>query len=207
MNEVFTIGYSGFLFEDFIRVLKYYHINSVIDVRSQPYSKIHPEYNKEQLSSALRGVRIYYKNYRKEFGARQLDPFLYPNGYLDFTLFSKTTPFQEGMDRIINAMPLGYRFVFLCSEKDPITCHRCIMVARSFYQRNIEVKNILSDCTFETQEQIENRLVDLYFQDRDQLSLFEPQLPWDEMVKQSYKKQNEKIGYRLREDQEDLGDE
>lgn len=197
MKEIFTIGYTAFQFNDFISVLKKYNVNSVIDVRSSPYSKFHSEYNTDKLSEELKKRSFAYRNYKNEFGARQLEIKYYPHGYMDFSLFVKSDAFRSGMEKIMNASEMGYRFVLMCAEKDPVTCHRVIMVAHEFYKQGYTVKNILANGGFCTQEDIECRLVDMYYPDRNQLSFFDEQLSWDEMVKNSYAYQNEKIGYRI----------
>lgn len=204
MSEIYTIGYSGFKLEDFICVLKSYNINGLIDVRSTPVSKYYTDYNKQELSASLKKMDIAYRNYKYEFGARQTEHKYYPNGYLDFKLFAKSERFQEGMNRLISAMPSGFRFALMCSEKDPISCHRTIMVAREFNERGILAKHILADGSICTQLDIENRLVDMYFPDRDQLSLFGSPLTWDEMVSESYIQQNKRIGYKLDQDEEEF---
>lgn len=204
MNEIYTIGYSGFKLEDFVRVLDHYNINGLIDVRSMPMSQHYTDYNKQELSVFLKKNGIAYRNYKDEFGARQAERRFYPNGYLDFLLFAKSERFREGMNRLIAAMPLGYKFVLMCSEKDPICCHRAIMVAREFNDNDVSAKHILADGSICTQEDIENRLVDMYFPDRDQLSLFGSPLTWKEMVNESYIQQNKKIGYKLEQDEEEL---
>lgn len=204
--EIFTIGYAGFEIEDFIKVLKEHHINSLIDVRSSPFSKFHSDYNKPLLHKTLQEREIIYRNYNREFGARQDDKMYYPNGYLDFSMFTKSKLFVEGMEKIIKAIPLGYRFVLMCSEKDPITCHRTIMVGKAFSDKGISINHILSDGHIITQSDIDARLLDMYYPDRDQLTLFEEQLSIEEMIKNSYRFQNEKIGYRIDNDEEDYFD-
>ena len=204
MSEIYTIGYSGFELENFISTLKHYSINGLIDVRSTPVSKFYTAYNQLELSASLKENAIAYRNYKNEFGARQTERKYYPNGYLDFRLFAKSERFQEGMNRLIAAMPMGYRFVLMCSEKDPISCHRAIMVAREFNNNDISVNHIMADGSVCTQKDIENRLVDLYFPNRNQISLFAPQMTWDEMVNESYIQQNIKIGYKLEQSEEEF---
>lgn len=204
--EIFTIGYAGFEIENFIKVLKEHHINSLIDVRSSPFSKIYSDYNKPLLHKTLQNRGIIYRNYNREFGARQEDKMYYPNGYLDFSMFTRSRMFIEGMEKIIKAIPLGYKFVLMCSEKDPITCHRTIMVGKAFFDKGISINHILSDGQITTQSDIEIRLLDMYYPDRDQLTLFGEQLSIEEMIKNCYRFQNEKIGYRLDNDEEDYYD-
>lgn len=204
--EIFTIGYAGFEIDDFIKVIKEYHINSLIDVRSSPFSKFYSDYNKPNLCKALHEKGIFYQNYNREFGARQVDKIFYPNGYLDFSIFTKSTNFLEGMNKITNAIPLGYRFVLMCSEKDPITCHRAIMVGKAFFDNGVSINHILSNGRIITQSDIETRLLDMYYPDRDQLTLFGEQLSDEKKIKNSYKYQNEKIGYRIDHGEEDYYD-
>ena len=92
---------------------------------------------------------------------------------------------------------MKYSFVLMCAEKDPSTCHRNIMVAREFHSLGYEIRNILSDGTYETQRSIEERLVNKYFPNRNQMSLFGDDLTWDEMVIKSYELRNNEIGYRI----------
>lgn len=201
MKEIYTIGYSGFKIEDFINTLKKYNINSVIDVRSNPHSQFYVDYNKENLENTLKTNKIIYRNYKDEFGARQEDKSFYTNGCLNFKAFSQSKIFQSGLKKIINAMPLGYTFVLMCSEKEPIRCHRNIMVARVFFEQGYEVKNILSDGTYVTQDEIEKELVNIYYPNREQLSLLSEPLTWNEMVENCYKLQNHKIGYRINDNE------
>ena len=70
-DTIYTIGYSGFLLEDFISLLKLHNISLVVDVRSMPFSNRYPEYNENRLKYQLKRDNIYYRNYAKEFGARQ----------------------------------------------------------------------------------------------------------------------------------------
>lgn len=204
--EMFTIGYAGFEIDDFIRILKEYHINSLIDVRSTPFSKIHLDYNKPLLSKILQDNGIIYRNYKNEFGARQENKIYYPNGYLDFSMYTKSQTFLWGMEKIIKAIPLGYKFVLMCSEKDPITCHRCIMIAKAFYDNGLSINNVLSDGNIISQSEIETRLLDMYYPDRHQLSFFGEQLSVNEMIKNCYILQNEKIGYRIDNNEENYYD-
>ncbi len=207
MKEIFTIGYTAFQLEEFFTVLKKYNINSIIDVRSSPFSKFYSEYNTDNLSAESKKRGFAYRNYKIEFGARQPEIKYYPNGYLDFSLFTQSDAFKSGLDRIISANDLGYRFVLMCAEKEPVTCHRVIMVAREFYKKGFDVKNILADGGYYTQEEIERQLVDMYYPDRDQVSLLEEPLPWDCMVNNSYSFQNEKIGFRLNSNNDNGGDD
>lgn len=200
VKDIFTIGYSSFKVHELINILKQYGINSLIDVRSNPNSKYYEDYNKNTFERLLKFHGIIYRNYKDEFGARQEDAKYYPNGYLDFELFTSSSKFLEGVDKIKAGMDISYKFVFMCAEKDPSTCHRNIMVAKEFYKKGYNVKNILADGTYEAQDSIEKRLVNHYFPNKNQVTLFSQQLTWGEMVKASYEKRNEEIGYRINDE-------
>ncbi len=194
---LYTIGYAGFSkLDDFIFALKKYRINVLIDVRSFPKSAYYKEYNKENLEKILNYNGIYYRNYNREFGARQENEKFYIKDYLDFDLFTKSEQFLEGFEKIKNTIEKSYTVVFMCAEKDPSTCHRNIMVAKKFYEGGYDVQNILFDFSLESQESLENRLIKEYFPDRNQISFIEPQLSRDDMVKKAYKFRNSEIGYK-----------
>ena len=197
MKDIYTIGYSCFEIDNFINVLKIYNIKCLIDVRSNPYSKYYADYNKPNLQNILKNNGIMYRNYKLEFGAHQEGLEYYTDGYIDFSKYRKSESFLDGIRMVESGMKMNYTFALMCAEKDPSTCHRNIMIARKFHDLGYIVKNILSDSTYEFQEDIEQKLVDIYFPNRNQISLFSKNLSWENMVNMSYKYRNSEIGYRI----------
>ncbi len=198
ITKLFTIGYAGFGLPEFLTELKKRQIQLVIDVRSQPFSKYYADYNQDRICNALKNENIYYRNYAKEFGARQENKVYYSSeGYLDFSKFSKSEVFQNGIERLCLSMQKGYSFVLMCAEKDPIDCHRAILVSRAFHEKGYQVEHILPNEVVYTQEDINQRLVDKYFPNRNQLSFLTPVLSDEEMIQEAYCKQNAEIGYRM----------
>ncbi len=189
---VYTVGYSGFGndIDAFIRSLQFFGITALIDVRSTPYSSFFTAFNKEALEASLNHVGIVYRNYAKEFGARQEDKCFYPHGYLDFELFAQSSPFQEGIAKVVKGINTGYVFALMCSEKEPVTCHRTILVARAFSELDYEIKHILPDNGIKTQKAIEDELLALYPR-----TLFDDESIDD--VTLAYQKQNQKIGFKV----------
>lgn len=197
---LYTIGYSGFSLPDFLALLKQRDISLVVDVRSQPHSRYYSDYDKQALSCTLKGEGLYYRNYDREFGARQTDPrYASPGGYLDFERFAQSPQFLEGLDKLERSMAQGYRFALMCAEKDPVRCHRAILVARAFFQAGYEVVHLMPEGRSCTQAELESRLVDQYFPDRDQISLFGAALSEEDYVAESYRRQNAAIGYTMQE--------
>lgn len=199
VDTVYTIGYAGFKPDEFIRTLKKYAIKVVVDVRSSPYSHYYSEYDKEKLSSVLQANGIYYRHYAAEFGARQNNSAYYPEGYLDFESFAKSAAFLAGVAKLKQGMQMNYSFVLLCSEKDPLMCHRSILVARAFHEAGLKVVHLLNETESVTQEDIEARLLEKFFPLRNQMDLFAPSCTEQDYIIEAYRKQNAAIGYHLEE--------
>ena len=97
--------------------------------------------------------------------------------------FVVASQFLEGIRKIEEGVKLGYVFVLMCAEKRPEVCHRCIMIARQFYLRGYEIRHILEDGTYINQNSVEQILLNKYFPNRNQLSLFDG-LSIQEMIEQ-----------------------
>ncbi len=193
---VYTIGYTSFEITSFIEVLKIYEINCIIDVRSMPYSQYYTMYNKEKLQRLLNTQNIIYRNYVEEFGARQTNAkYIGENGQVDFEKFRKSDLYKKGIEKVKKGMELNYKICLMCAETDPITCHRSILLSKGMQEAGIEVQHILKDKTIETQAKLEERLIQMYFPENNQLSLFETERSEAELLEQAYKMQNKKIGY------------
>lgn len=204
MGLLYTIGHSQHDFEYFSGLLKRNNINYVLDVRSTPYSKYAETYNREQLSELLLGKNITYSYMGKYFGARPENMELYnEEGYLDFEKVAQSDFFIKGMKNVILGLNRGNNIALMCTEKDPIDCHRAILVARTFALNQVKVTHILPDGRLQTQEELDERLLDMYFPDRAQLTIFNFNniLDDEENLKLAYKERNREIGYHLQNKQ------
>ena len=188
MKEIFTIGYVSYQPEEMAKVLGSFGISCLIDVRSNPHSAYYTQFDKEVLSEELKKHGILYRNYWREFGARQEDPRYYSKeGYLDFSLYTKSEQFQQGIQKMEQGMQMGYTFALMCAEKDPMTCHRAIMIGKALKEQGFTVKHILYPDQIETQQEMEQRGIG------DQLSFFSD----EQRIEEFYQAQNRKIGYRM----------
>lgn len=199
--DIFTIGHSNYTIERFISFLKVNGISCIVDVRSTPYSKFTPQFNKEELKKVLKLNGIVYIHMGEEFGARRENRELYTqDGYLDFEKTRKDDAFLKGVDRVTEGYNKGFRIALMCTEKDPFDCHRCIMVGKGLKDNGFEVKHILPNNVISNQNQIEQRLLDTYYKDRNQITfdtLMSNGLTEDEMIEEAYKKRNKEIGYQI----------
>lgn len=196
MSKIFTIGYTSYDIENFIKVLKKNNINLLIDVRSSPYSTVHKDYDKENLENILSKHGIIYRNYSKEFGARQNNSVYFSNGILDFVKFSKSPKFIDGIKRIKNGIKHNKTICLMCAEKDPIYCHRTIMISRFLKEYGFDIIHLLENDNSITQNDLENKLVEQY------TNIFNSEQSKEDILRFAYNEQNKIIGYRLEDDDE-----
>jgi uncharacterized protein (DUF488 family) len=142
MNELFTRGYSKHSLESFLATIQKYRINAIVDVRSIPFSKFKPEFNKDTLYNYLKSNNIEYVFLGNECGARFDDPKCYRNGKADYKLISKHRKFQEGLNRIQEGSK-KYKIAIMCAEKDPINCHRMILICRNLKHTGLKIFHVL----------------------------------------------------------------
>ena len=192
---LFTIGHSNHTIMTFLDLLKKHGINCLCDVRSSPYSKYADQYNRESLKYAMKENGIVYIFMGDCFGARPDDINLFSNGIVDFKKVIKNEKFIKGVSRVEEGLSKGYKIAFMCSEKDPIDCHRTIMVAKYFYDSGHQIQHILSDGSLKNQEEVTNELVDRYFPNRNQINLFQA-IEEIDYIEEAYIKANLDIGYR-----------
>lgn len=193
---LFTIGYTHHSHEEFLELLRANKITYLLDVRSTPYSQFTSQFNKDVIADFLKKNGINYNHMGKFFGARPLDKSLYTEqGYLDFEKARASENFKKGLENVTLGLNKGYNIVLMCTEKDPFDCHRAIMVARGFDLSGIEVSHILPDGKIITQSELNNRLLDKHYPDRNQMSLFSKisSLPEEEVLVLAYRQRNADI--------------
>ena len=188
MNPLFTVGHSSHGLDHFLSLLKQHAISAVTDVRSAPYSRRNPQFNREALSAELNGHGIAYVFLGKELGARTDDPSCYVDGQARYELIAKTALYQEGLERVVRGVG-RYRVALMCAEADPLTCHRTVLVSRSLSERGLEIAHIHRSGRLEPQQELHERLLRMtglaqgnLFSSRDALA-------------QAYEKQGRKIAY------------
>jgi uncharacterized protein (DUF488 family) len=187
--EVFTIGHSTHSIEKFIDLLSTNGIQVVADVRSSPFSKFTPQFNRENLQNSLKASGIRYVFLGKELGARSEDPACYVADKVQYDRLAKTPLFQSGLDRVIDGAN-GYRIALMCAEKGPLDCHRTILVARELLKRGLVITHILEDGSLENHTDAITRLVKILGMSLDDLFISR-----DEIIEQAYSRQANRIAY------------
>jgi uncharacterized protein (DUF488 family) len=189
--ELFTIGHSNHRMFDFLRVLRSHGITALVDVRSHPISRAHPQFNKEVLAADLKKAGIRYVFLGRELGARREETACYVQGRADYGLIAKLPIFQQGLQRIRDGIQ-RHRIALMCAERDPLGCHRTILVCRHLRKEGISIQHIREDGGLESHASLEERLLD-----RLQIvpGLFDGSEDFDQLVEKAYDLQGEKIAY------------
>jgi len=192
-HPVFTIGHSNLEIGKFVALLKQHGIQAIADVRSSPYSQYNPQFNRELLQKSLQEHGIAYVFLGQELGARRSERECYLEGRADYGLISQTPAFKRGIERVTQGAA-KMRVALMCAEKDPLDCHRCILVTPHLRQQGLQVLHVLSDGSLEDHVQTEKRLLQVFALEHKEL--FRSQ---DEIVAEAYKKQGEKVAYQENE--------
>lgn len=159
-TEVLTIGHSTLPYERFLGLLRGANVTAIADVRSAPYSRQFPQFNREDLSNELRADGIAYVFLGKELGGRPSERQFYCDGIADYERMSRTAEFGKGLERVVEGAK-KYRIALMCSERDPLDCHRCLLVGRALAQRGVHVGHILGDGRVVSHSEIEDKLLEL----------------------------------------------
>lgn len=155
---VFTMGHSTHPIERFVALLVQHGIEVLADVRSTPFSRFNPQFNRSSLTSALAEAGIRYEFLGEELGARSNDPACYEQGRVSYARLAQTALFRKGIERL-RALAREHRVAIMCAEREPLDCHRTILVARELERSGVAVMHILADGTLEPNRQTISRLV------------------------------------------------
>jgi uncharacterized protein (DUF488 family) len=190
MNSLlYTIGHSTHTIDSFINLLQIHGITAIVDVRSHPYSRYNPQFNREKLQLSLSNFNISYVFLGKELGARSENPQCYRNGKVQFDLLALEPQFIDGLERVRKGME-KYRIALMCAEKDPVECHRTILVGRHLNEQGIKLAHILADGKLEYHPDTEKRLLSLYGLSDEDLFINRA-----EMLADAYGRQSRQMAY------------
>lgn len=201
--RLYTIGHSSHQLTDFLNMLLKHSIDCIVDIRSIPASRYSPQFNKETLQGFLRSHNVDYQFFGYEFGARRNDSFN-DSGYVDFELTVQTVLFQEGVNKLIQLLDKR-NIALMCSEADPLECHRFSLIGKYFYEEGVEVCHILKDATISGHKKLEQEMISKYLHSRRPLlpnidELFGTYTAEDQR-RDAYRLKNKEIGFRI--DQQD----
>jgi len=155
MASVFTIGHSNRAFSDWLGVLTAHEIELVADVRSYPASRYAPQFNRKFLASALDANGIDYVFMGTELGGRPKEAEYYDaEGRVLYPKLALSQRFRDGLERLEARLRLS-RVVIMCSEENPVSCHRRLLVGRALEERGIETLHLRADGSAQAEGDLE----------------------------------------------------
>jgi uncharacterized protein (DUF488 family) len=156
--DLFSIGHSNIPAERFLALLQSAGVNAVADVRSTPHSRFCPWFSQKPFATTLSGAGISYTAMGNALGGRPHDDKLYRDGVADYEAMAIEPEYVTGLDRLLEAAKRS-RVCLMCAEREPLDCHRCLLVARSLAARGVAVGHILHDGAVEAHAETERRLL------------------------------------------------
>lgn len=141
-KPIYTIGHGSREAAHFLSLLQAYGIEYLIDVRSQPFSKFHPQFGQRTLKLFLEENGIRYVFMGNELGGRPKDASCYDDGRVDYEKVKTKGYFKKGIDRLKTAYDKDVNVAIMCSERNPAHCHRTKLIAEVLVANNITVKHI-----------------------------------------------------------------
>jgi uncharacterized protein (DUF488 family) len=204
-GRLFSVGHSNQELPDLIALLRRAGVTAVADVRSSPYSRRLPQFNREPLARELMKNRIAYIYIGDQLGGRPRDRDLYDaDGLVDYGRVRRTAEFRAGLDRLLRGLE-KQTIAMLCSEDDPLGCHRGLMIAPGAKEQGVSTLHLRKDGSVETTEAMERRLLaETGTAARHDPPLFAP-LTTDEdrraALAEAYRLMNRRKAFRLPEDE------
>ena len=188
-KTIFTIGHSNHDITDFINLLLVNQIELVIDVRSAPYSKIYPHFNRNTLEVSLTKNSIKYLFLGDSVGGRSNSIKDYSKGRIIYKKIAEKEEYISSIYLIIS-LSSEHKTVLMCSEKEPLECHRTLLVSRSIEMLKVKILHIHRDGQIESQDEAIQRLLKIW--NLDSPSLFGEDA---ERIDEAFTKQESKYAY------------
>lgn len=191
--KVLTIGHSTLALGSLLNMLRTAGVTAVADVRSSPFSRRSPHFNRDEFRASLKEIAVKYVFLGHELGGRPRTKNLYCEGVADYEKMSLEPAFLTGIDRVVDGSK-EHTIALMCSEHNPLDCHRCLLVGRALVDRKIALGHILSDGTIASQYDIEEKLLALVgAEETDTKDMFASR---EELLAIAYRSRAKAVAYR-----------
>lgn len=206
-HSLFTVGHSNQTQEGFLQLLREHDVNCIVDVRSVPASKYAPQFNEDMLRWFLKSNGIQYLHFGDEFGARRYDS-LNDEGQVDFELAMQTPNFLHGVERLVKGLEKGYRISLMCSEANPLECHRFAFLSRYFHEHGFDVQHILKDAKLVPHTLLEFEMIEEYKKSRKhhlpEVDELFGSYTLEDQRRDAYRLKNKEIGFKPESQEESI---
>jgi uncharacterized protein (DUF488 family) len=191
LARIYSVGHSSLSFDQFMSLLESAEVNAIADVRSSPFSKWVPWFSQSQFKESLRRYGVAYSFLGSELGGRPLIASMFKSGVADYLAMAAAPSFLVGLDRLVRGGE-KYRIAMVCSERDPLHCHRCLLVSRNLMLRGVETYHIHSDGSQEPQSEAEERLLQ-----EENLHVGDLLAPRSQRLDEAYLRRNSRVAYSV----------
>jgi uncharacterized protein (DUF488 family) len=151
MKPIRTIGHSNHPIERFVELLKAGGVERLVDVRSMPWSRRFPQFGRERLAKSLAEAGIAYTWEGEALGGKPKSG----GGYDDA---AARPEFKDAIGRLI-ADRANTSLCLMCAEKEPLNCHRTVLVSRRLAEHAVPIEHLLADGTVKPHAEIEEALL------------------------------------------------
>ena len=190
-HPIYTIGHSSHPIDTFVLMLQRHRVDEVVDVRSSPYSSYMPHFNSEVIGRVLDQIGVRYVFSGRELGGRPMDPSCYGlDGRVRYDKVANTDQFDHSI-RDLTRWANGRRLALMCTEKDPLDCHRALLVAQSLVAYEVDVEHILADGSLENHDDALDRLA-ISFKLPPNGDMFRDRAA---VIEEAIARQTKKVGY------------
>jgi uncharacterized protein (DUF488 family) len=190
-RPILTIGHSRHSWERFLDLLGEARVETLADIRSTPRSRFLPHFNQHQLAAALATRNVDYMFLGRELGGRPQNPALYTDGVADYEKMAASAEFRRGLERLMETAARR-SVAAMCSEADPLACHRCLLVGRALAEHGADVRHILASGEIVAHTEVEDRLLSLEKMAGEDLLAHSR----SERLAAAYRTRSRKAGYR-----------
>lgn len=172
VGPVFTVGHSNHPREHFTQELLHPHGIAVLaDVRSAPYSRFAPDFDREDLRAFLVVRDVRYVYFGDKLGGRPSDRACYENGRVRYDHVAGTESFRRGIAELL-AEAASHRVAVMCSESEPLHCHRTLLVGQALDDSGVAVEHIRADGSLAPHATVIDELLAKYNMSDAQADLF-----------------------------------
>lgn len=151
MNPIRTIGHSNHPIERFVDLLRAGGVNVLVDVRSTPWSRRFPQFGKDRLAKSLAEAGIAYVHEGAALGGK-------PEAGGSYDDLAQRPDFAEALDRV-TARAGSAVLCLMCAEKEPLACHRTVLVSRRLAERGAAIDHLLADGGTRPHAEVEEALL------------------------------------------------
>jgi len=200
-ERLFSVGHSHHTIDAFLALLRGAGVTAVADVRSSPYSRRLPQFNRRELEAELRTQEIAYVFLGDRLGGRPQSADVYDErGVVDYERVRQTPAFREGLTRLLSGLQ-QFTVAMLCAEEDPLDCHRGLMIAPALAEFGVFSRHLRKDGVVEAMTEMEDRLLrETKLIERLEPDLFTPVPSRAEVLAEAYRVRAGKKAYRLEDD-------